>query len=212
MNEGSGAEGVGGDGEGATGKCTAGGSAPRTNPPPGVATDALVRRCASRCVLDALALDAGTTSVCDSFQTFTATKNASASSFAVEKRCPGILLHARASQPSNAVPSDGMTLEIFGGSDAYTATAIAPTESPSYGRCPVNASYTTMPSDQRSLRWSILFEATSCSGLMYGGLPRTVPVLVPEDCVLPTLAMPKSRIFTKISSPCAQRKMFSGLM
>jgi hypothetical protein len=56
----------------------------------------------------------------------------------------------------------------------------------------------------------------NCSGLMYGGVPRTMPACV-SFCSFAAafsslFAMPKSSTFTKSSSPARLvRKMFAGL-
>ena len=84
-----------------------------------------------------------------------------------------------------------------------TAAPTATNELPWNGSAPASASYMITPSDHRSDRRSTSLLPSSCSGLMYGGDPITIPVSVSEalaagTCVSPsTLATPKSSTFTK---------------
>ena len=60
----------------------------------------------------------------------------------------------------------------------------------------------------------MLARPAHCSGLMYAGVPMSVPVRVLAfvDDVVVSLAMPKSRILTKSSSPLrGTRNRLSGL-
>ena len=79
-------------------------------------------------------------------------------------------------------------------------------ESASNGRTPVRSSYSTTPSEKRSLLPSRSFPWI-CSGDMYDGVPSSTP-----DWVRPALgffASPKS-VTLRLPSSCTMR--FAGLM
>ena len=103
--------------------------------------------------------------------------------------------------------SSGRLVCSDSGGVATTACATAAGVSPANGLCPTAASYSTTPSEYRSLRF-VAGSPSSRSGAMYATLPMTSPVAV-WSAPLTLLAMPKSAICIEPSAPI---RRFDGLM
>ena len=97
------------------------------------------------------------------------------------------------------------------GSCSTTSATVSSTDSASNARLPVSNSYSRQPNAQTSVRLSIV-SPRACSGLMYGGVPRTCPARVSAGVAvfcsdnrrrssLPQIALasPKSSTFTRPS-------------
>jgi len=107
----------------------------------------------------------------------------------------------RGKLPLSSVTAGGWSLSI----DAISAAEVSPRN----GRLPVAISYSTTPSENTSVRWSNGRPST-CSGDMYGTVPRTCPswvihasvgraVASTSSTVEECLARPKSSTFTCLS-------------
>lgn len=80
------------------------------------------------------------------------------------------------------------------GSGSFTTFRTIAENSPSpNGLVPCSISYSTMPSDQMSLRWSTSRDDLICSGDMYAGVPITVWAAVSWPPTVGAFEIPKSR-------------------
>ncbi len=108
------------------------------------------------------------------------------------------------------IVSLGMSVWFVGNSSDSLATDIIVEKMFDFskGELPVNISNRTEPTLNKSLRASSSLPWT-CSGDMYRGVPRIVPVAVKFVVSLTTRAKPKS---SNLISPSLVIQMFSGLM
>ena len=138
-------------------------------------------------------------------------RNASTSTAPVACRSPGVFsssrdtarLIANGTDARRSVTGGGVYTKRF----ATTACAVDPVN----GSSPVSISYSTQPSENKSLRPS-RSSPDACSGLMYAGVPTVTPICVnvdtSDDAAARALPMPKSA--TTACPSCSS--MFSGLM
>ena len=137
--------------------------------------------------------------------------SASANRAVVRYRSAGTFASARRIAPSTV---SGMVARTIDGGDTWSSECramIACAVGPVNGGSPTSISYVTHARLYSSLRPSISAFPVACSGLMYAGVPMTVPVWVsgrPSPAALNARAMPKSA--TTALPPDSM--MFSGLM